>query len=101
MSNTVEVNNQIPENQNVMISIVARCIDWVVCMIMPISWQYTNVYEVIICYITNNLDPTNYMLNFGIISLHELRHKVIIRFTLKNIRNNIKKSWTQLLEGEP
>ena len=39
-------------------------------------------------------------LNFSIIALHETRPKVIIRFTLKNTRNNMKKSWTQLLEGE-
>ena len=69
-------------------------------MIMPISWHYTDVYGVIIRYITDHLDPTNYLLNFGIIALHELRPKVIIRFTLKNIRNNLRKSWTQLLEGE-
>ena len=56
--------------------------------------------KVIIHYITNHLDPTNYMLNFGIIALHEPRPKVIIRFTLKNTRNNMKESWTQLLEGE-
>ena len=67
---------------------------------MPISWRYTDVYEVIIHYITNHLDPTNYMLNFGIIALHETRPKAIIRFTLKNTRNNMKESWTQLLEGE-
>ena len=59
-----------------------------------------DVYEVIICYITNHLDPTNYVLNFSIIALHETRPKVIIRFTLKNTRNNMKESWTQLLEGE-
>ena len=70
------------------------------CMIMPISWQYTDVYGVIIQCITDHLDPTNYLLSFGIIALHELRPKVIIRFTLKNIRNNLRKSWTQLLEGE-
>ena len=29
-------------------------------MIMPISWRYMDVYEVIIHYITNHLDPTNY-----------------------------------------
>ena len=67
---------------------------------MPILWRYTDVYEVIIHYITNHLDPTNYMLNFGIIALHETRPKAIIRFTLKNSRNNMKESWTQLLEGE-
>ena len=67
---------------------------------MPISWHYTDVCGVIIQYITDHLDPTNYLLNFGIIASHELRPKVIIRFTLKNIRNNLRKSWTQLLEGE-
>ena len=61
-------------------------------MIMPISWLYTDVYGVIVCYITDHLDPTNYLLNFGIIALHELRPKVIIRFTLENIRNNLRKS---------
>ena len=67
---------------------------------MPISWSYADVYKVIIYYITNNLDPTNYVLNFGIIALHKTRPKAIIRFTLKNTRNNLRKSWTQLLEGE-
>ena len=37
---------------------------------------------------------------YSIIALHETRPKVIIRFTLKNTRNNMKESWTQLLEGE-
>ena len=59
---------------------------------MPISWHYTDVYGVIIQYIIDHLDPTNYLLNFGIIALHELRPKVIIRFTLKNIKNNLRKS---------
>ena len=67
---------------------------------MPKTWRYTDVYEVIICYITNHLDPTNYRLNFGIIALHEVRPRVIVRFTLKNTRNNRKISWTQLLAGE-
>ena len=30
----------------------------------------------------------------------KLRPKVILRFSLKNIRNNLKQSWTQLLEEE-
>ena len=66
---------------------------------MAISWQYTDVYGVIIWYITDHLDTTNYLFNFVIITLNELRPKVIIRFTLKNIKNNLRKSWTQLLEG--
>ena len=44
-------------------------------MIMPISWQYTDVYAVIIQCITDHLDPTNYLLNFDIIALHEVKTK--------------------------
>ena len=66
---------------------------------MPITWRYTDIYGVIICYITEHL-ATNYLLNFGIIVLHESRPRVILRFALKNIRNNLKQSWTQLLQGE-
>ena len=69
-------------------------------MIMPITWRYTDIYGVIIHYITEHLDPTNYLLTFEVIALHETRHKVIIRLTLKNIRNNLKQSWTQLLQGK-
>ena len=67
---------------------------------MPISWLCKDVYGVVIQYITDYLDPTNYLLNFGIIAINELHPKVIIRFTLKNIRNNLSKSWTQIIEGE-
>ena len=67
---------------------------------MPISWQYTDVYGVVIQYIADYLDPTNYLLNFGIIAINELHPRVIIRFTMKNIRNNLSKSWTQIIEGE-
>ena len=59
-----------------------------------------DVYAVIIRYITTHLDPTNYMPNFGIIALHEVSPRVIIRFTLKNTRNNRKQMWTQLIAGE-
>ena len=69
-------------------------------MRMPISWQYTDVYGVIMQYITDHLDPTNYLLNFGIIAINELHPKVIIKFTPKNIRNNLSKSGTQMIEGE-
>ena len=66
---------------------------------MSNTWRYTDVYAVIIRYITTHLDSTNCLLNFGIIALHEVRPRVIIRFTLKNIRNNRKQTWTQLIAG--
>ena len=67
---------------------------------LPISWWYTDIYGVTIWCIADHLDPTNYLFNFRIIAINELRPKVIIRFTLKNIRNNLSKSWTQIIEGE-
>ena len=67
---------------------------------MPNTWRYRDVYAVIIRYITTHLDPTNNLLNFGIIALHEVSPRAIIRFTLKNIRNNRKQMWTQLIAGE-
>ena len=67
---------------------------------MPNTWRYTDIYAVIIRYITTHLDPTNYLLNFGIIALHEVSPRVIIRFTIKNTRNNRKQMWTQLIAGE-
>ena len=63
---------------------------------MPNTWRYMDVYDVIFHYITNHADPTNYMLNFDIIALHEVRPRVIVRFTLKNSRNNRKISWTNI-----
>ena len=32
--------------------------------------------------------------------MNELHLKIIVRFTLKNIRNNLSKSWTQVIEGK-
>ena len=51
------------------------------CDNAPFHGDIWMVYEVIIHYITNHLDPTNYALNFSIIALHETRPKAIIRFT--------------------
>ena len=55
-------------------------------------WSYNTVHN-------RTLRPY-YLLNFGVVALHEISPKVIIRFTLKNMRNNLRHSWTQLLEGE-
>ena len=59
--------------------------------------QYLEIYGCLCSYyryITIHLDPTNYVLNFGIIALHEVNPRVIVRFTLKNTRNNRKNTWT-------
>ena len=77
-----------------------------VCMMMPVTWRYMDIYIyiyiyiVIIQYIANNLDPTSYLLNFGVVAINEIHPKVIVRFTLKNVRNNLSKGWTQTIEGE-
>ena len=67
---------------------------------MPISWWYTDLYGVIIQYITDHFDPPNYLLNFGIIAINKFQPKVLIRFALKNTRNKLSKDWTQTIVGE-
>ena len=47
-------------------------------MRMPISWWYTDIYGVIIQYIADHLDLTNYLLNFGIIAINESHPKILI-----------------------
>ena len=53
----------------------------------------------IIWYIADHLDPTNYLLNFRVFAINEIYPKVLVRFTLKNVRNNNSKGWTQIIEG--
>ena len=71
------------------------------CMIMPISWWYTDVYGVIIWYITDHLDPTNYLLNFGIIALNELRPKVIISLPWKILGIILERVWPNFWKEKP
>ena len=40
-------------------------------MTMPISWWYMDIYGVIIQYITDSLDPTNYLLSFGVTAIND------------------------------
>ena len=41
-----------------------------------------------------------FLLNFGVIAINEIHPKVMVRFTVKNVRNNLSKGWTQTIEGE-
>ena len=41
-----------------------------------------------------------FLLNFGVIAINEIHPKVMVRFTLKNVWNNLSKGWTQTTEGE-
>ena len=42
----------------------------------------------------------SFLLNFGVIAIIEIHPKVMVRLTLKNVRNNLSKEWTQTIEGE-
>ena len=54
--------------------------------------MYTDIYSEIIQYIADNLDPMSFfLLNFGVITINEIHPKVMVRFTLKNVRNNLSK----------
>ena len=53
---------------------------------MPNTWRYMDVYDVIIHYITNCADPINYVLNFGIIALHEVRPESNCKIYIKEYK---------------
>ena len=40
-----------------------------------------------------------FLINFRVIAINEIHPKVMVRFTLKNVRNNLSKEWTQTIEG--
>ena len=69
-------------------------------MMMPVTWWYTDIYGVIIRYIGDNLDPTSFLPNYEVIAIKEIHPKVLVRFTLKNIRYNLSKGLTQTIGGE-
>ena len=71
-----------------------------ICMMMPVTWRYTDIYSVIIWYIADNLDLVSFLLNFGVIAINEIHPKVLVRFTLKNVRNNLSKGGTQTIVGK-
>ena len=77
-----------------------ECGNTLICMMVSVTWRYTDIYGVIVQYIADNLGPTSFLLNFGVIAINEIHPKVMVRFTLKNVRNNLSKGWTQTIEGE-
>ena len=47
-------------------------LQYLICMMMPVTWRYMDIYNVIIWYIANNLDPMSFLLNFGVIAIDEI-----------------------------
>ena len=63
-------------------------------------WTYTDIYKAIIKYIDNDLQNTDYILNFGVVAIATQTPRASVKFCLKNIQTNKQKQWTLLSTGE-
>ena len=66
---------------------------------MP-GWDFTSVYKAIIQYIDQDLREGDHTLNFGVVALAEGSNRVIVRFTLSNVRTGWRHRWTTLVQGD-
>ena len=63
-------------------------------------WTYTDIYQALVDYVTQNMKDGTYKLNWGIVTIAAVTPRVIVRFTLKNVCTNRSKMWTTILVGE-
>ena len=67
---------------------------------MAHTWSYTDIYGLIVRYITERLNANEFTLNFSVIALCLTAPKVYIRLTLLNLQNNRYAQWEVQLEGD-
>ena len=63
-------------------------------------WTYTDIYKAIIKYIDTDLCNTDYILNFGVVTIATQSPQASVKFCLKNIQTSKQKCWTLILTGE-
>ena len=64
-----------------------------------VVWNYTDVYGVIVQFINEKLPPHDYLLNCSVVAIHRTLPKVYVRFTIKNVHNNLSHQWLVILNG--
>ena len=57
-------------------------------------WCYTDIYCTLVDYVVQDLKDGTYKLNWGIVAIAELAHRIIVQFTLRNVSNNCSQLWT-------
>ena len=63
-------------------------------------WTYTDIYKAIVKYIDNDLQNTDYILNFGVVVIATQTPQASVKFCLKNVQTNKQKWWALLLTEE-
>ena len=63
-------------------------------------WTFTDVYRALVDYVVQDLRDGTYKLNWGIVAIAQTSPRAIVRFTLRNVKNNKSKRWTAVIMGE-
>ena len=63
-------------------------------------WMFTDVYRALVDYVVQDLRDGTYKLNWGIVAIAQTSPQAIVRFTLRNVKNNKSKRWTAVIMGE-
>ena len=63
-------------------------------------WMFTDVYRALVDYVVKDLRDGTYKLNWGIVAIAQTSPQAIVRFTLRNVKNNKSKRWTAVIMGE-
>ena len=54
-------------------------------------WMFTDVYRALVDYVVQDLRDGTYKLNWGIIAIAQASPWAVVRFTLRNVKNNKSK----------
>ena len=54
-------------------------------------WTFTDVYRALVDYVVQDLRDGTYKLNWGIVAIAQISPWAIVKFTLRNVKNNKSK----------
>ena len=63
-------------------------------------WEYDDVYQAIVTFISQELHDTDLTLNFGVIALATHSSQALVKFKLLNLQTNKSSHWISVLTGE-
>ena len=63
-------------------------------------WTFTDIYRALVDFIVQDLRDGTFKLNWGIVAIAQSSPRAVVRFTLRNVKNNRSKRWTAVIMGE-
>ena len=62
-------------------------------------WEY-DIYWAVITFINQELQDTNFMLNFGVVTLSTHSNQALLKFKLLNLQTSRSTHWISMIMGE-